>query len=136
MKNEVLDAGFFLAAKIVTILYVLASVIADQLFLVGFNLNFLYVGLIGQIVATLVDVHRMTSIKTFELKVTWGQVINTVVQLLIAPILALLLTSLLFKIITPSSIVTAFSIGAFWEFAWRYLKKQVEKKFKDEDQNK
>ena len=136
MKNEVFDTGVFLSVKLLSILYLMSTIIQDQLLDLGFNLFFLYVGLLGQIVATLVDVHRLSSNKNFELKVTWGQVINTVSQLLIAPILSFLITSTLFKTVTPSSIITAFAIGAFWEFAWRAIKRNVEKKFNDLDENK
>ena len=135
MKKEVFDTAVFLSIKFLAGFYMVITLIMEQMLVLGFNLYFLYVGLIGQIVATLVDVHSFSSRKDFVFKVTWGKVINTVAQLLIAPVLAFLITSMLFKTLTPYSALAAFSIGAFWEFAWRYLKRQVVKKFKDEDFN-
>jgi hypothetical protein len=133
MKKEVFDAVAYLSLKLLACMYVISTVIIEQLFLIGFNLYFLYIGLVGQIVATLVDVHRLSSKDNFQLRVTWGKVINTISQLLIAPILAFLITSLMFKTLTPTSVITAFCIGAFWEFAWRYLKRKAEDGFKDEN---
>jgi len=132
MKNEIFEGGFFVAWKLLGGLYLLSSVLETQLLSMGFNIYFLYIGLLGQIVATLVELQQTTS-KNMVIRVSWPGVLSSLLQLVIAPILSLLLTSMFFVAVSPASGILAFGIGAFWEMGWAFIKKKTRENFKNDE---
>lgn len=136
MKDSIFEHGIVLAWKFTAGIYLLTTAISGELAAMGFNIWFLYLGLLGQIIATLVEIQQMTNQKDYVLTFRINAFISTFVQWIIGPTLAILLTSGFFTTVTPVSGVVAFGIGAFWEIAWKYVKKKTKKTFDDEIETK
>lgn len=136
MKDQLIEGGAFAVYKLLFMVYLFSSVLQEKLFEVGFNIYFVYIGLIGQIVATLVVMHKITNKDGYVIKVRPNKILATILQLIIAPILSLLITSIFFKEVNAASALLAFAIGAFWEIAWSYIKKYLEKYLKIQDDDK
>jgi len=135
-KETIFEHGIVLAWKFTAGIYLLTTAISGELAAMGFNIWFLYLGLLGQIIATLVEIQQMTSQKDYVLTFRINAFISTFVQWIIGPTLAILLTSGFFTEVTPVSGVIAFGIGAFWELAWKYIKKKTRKTFDDDIETK
>lgn len=135
MKDSIFEHGVLLAWKFTGGIYLLTSAFGGILSDAGFNIWFLYLGLVGQIIATLVEIQQLTSQKGYVLTFRINAFISTIVQWIIGPTLALLITSGLFVDVSQISGVVAFGIGAFWEIAWKYLKKKIRNTFNDVDNN-
>lgn len=132
MKDSIFEHGIVLAWKFMFGMYLFTTVLSTELASMGFNIWFLYLGLVGQIIATLVEIQQLTSQKDYVLTFRVNAFISTIVQWIIGPTLSLLLTSGFFTDVNPISGAIAFGIGAFWEIAWKYIKKNTKKKF-DQD---
>lgn len=133
MGELLIESSIKAAWKLMTALYILCSAFGGALSEVGFNIWFLYIGLAGQIIATLVEIEQITSKENYTFKFRAGAFISTIAQWIIGPVLALLLTSALFTDVSAVSGITAFGIGAFWELAWKYLKKKTKDTLGDID---
>lgn len=133
MKDSIFEHGMILAWKFMFGVYLFTTALSSELALMGFNIWFLYLGLVGQIISTLVEIQQLTSQKDYVMTFRVNAFISTIVQWIIGPTLALLLTSGFFTTVTPISGALAFGIGAFWELAWKYIKKRTKKTFEDQE---
>ena len=131
MKDSILESIPLLMIKLVGGIYFLftsATILSTQLgqWLLKFNLiiDFLYFGLVGQLLATLIAIFRATSNPNYKLEIKVNSLISTFVQWFIGPILALVITSLVSngQHYSPYYALVAIAVSAFWEIIWKMLK--------------
>ncbi len=142
MKDSIFESIPLLMIKLVGGIYFLftsASVLSTQFgqWLLKFNLiiDFLYFGLVGQLLATLIAIFRTTSNPNYKLEINVNSLIATFVQWFIGPILALVLTSLVSngQHYSPYYAIVAICISAFWELIWKLLKDKTKKQIDSEE---
>jgi len=136
MKDSLFESIPLLMIKLVGGIYFLftsASILSAQFgqWLLKFNLiiDFLYFGLVGQLLTTLIAIFRATSNPNYKLEIKVNSLISTFVQWFIGPILALVITSLVSngEHYSPYYALVAICISAFWEFIWKLLKDKTKK---------
>ena len=137
MKDSILESIPLLMIKLAGGIYFLftsATILSTQFgeWLLKFNLiiDFLYFGLVGQLLATLIAIFRATSNPNYKLEIKVNSVISTFVQWFIGPILALVITSLVSngQHYSPYYALVAICISAFWELIWKVLKDKTKNK--------
>jgi len=144
MKDSIFESIPLLMIKLLGGIYFLltaASSLSAEVgeWLLKFNLiiDFLYFGLIGQILATAITIFNVTSNPKYKLEISIKSLIATFVQWIIGPILALVITSLISegKHYSPRYALIAICISAFWEIIWKALKEKAKKAADSEDEN-
>lgn len=137
MKDSLLESIPLLMIKLVGGIYFLftsATILSNEFgqWLLKFNLiiDFLYFGLVGQLLATLIAIFRATSNPNYKLEIKINSLISTFVQWFIGPILALVITSLVSngQHYSPYYALVAICISAFWEMIWKVLKDKTKTK--------
>lgn len=132
MKDFIVENSVVLAWKFLAASYLLLSVLAPYLIKYNLVLDFLYFGLAGQILITLIEIQKATSDPNFKIRIRQNAFISTLVQWIIGPTLALLLTSAFSTSqYSTLSVITAVGIGAFWELAWKFIKNKTIDNFKN-----
>jgi len=144
MKDSIFESIPLLMIKLVGGIYFLftsATILSNQFgqWLLKFNLiiDFLYFGLVGQLLATLVAIFRATSNPNYKLEIKINNLIATFVQWFIGPILALVITSLVSngQHYSPYYALVAICISAFWEIIWKVLKDKTKAKGEFDETN-
>lgn len=130
MKDFFFDS---LVYKLVFGGYIMASAFTAVLLQNGLYIHFLYWGLGGQILATLIDLKGIADRDQLK-ALTYNKLLATLLEWIIGPTIALGVCSyiqgtdeFIFKYA-----FLAFLIGAFWEIAWAKIKKRFTKLFDPE----
>lgn len=132
MKSIILDATQFMMIKMVLGLYILLSGLTTWLAQYHLDVNFAYLGLLGQFLSLLVGIRNSLQISTSsKVVISLRMVLLSLTELVIGPTVAMFAMSYIYSgTITAATGLTAILIGAFWEIVWKAGKDLLSKKTK------
>jgi len=131
MKSIILDATQFMMIKIVLGMYILLSGLTTWLAQYHLDVNFAYLGLLGQLMSLLVGIRNSLQPDNAKVVISLRVVLLSLTELIIGPTIAMFAMSYIYSgTITTLTALTAFLIGAFWEIVWKAGKDIVSKKTK------
>lgn len=129
MKDFFIDATVKAGLQFALYFYVILTALYNWLDKFNLHLDFLYLGLIGTILANAIGLYMtVKNSKTESVLISRKSVVLTFLELIIGPVLTMVLMSFFFSgEITKITTVLAIGFGAFWELAWSIFRN----KFKD-----
>ena len=129
MKDFFIDATVKAGLQFALYFYVILTALYNWLDKFNLHLDFLYLGLIGTILANAIGLYMtVKNSKTESVLISRKSVVLTFLELIIGPVLTMVLMSFFFSgEITKMTTVLAIGFGAFWELAWSIFRN----KFKD-----
>jgi FtsH-binding integral membrane protein len=131
MKSIILDATQFMMLKIVLGMYILLSSLDLWLAQYHLDVNFAYLGLLGQLLSLLVGIRNSLQPANAKVTISLRVVLLSLTELVIGPTIAMFAMSYIYNgTVTTATGITAILIGAFWEIVWKFAKDLVNKKTK------
>lgn len=121
MKDLFIDVSFKLGIQLAIYFYIIITSLYQWLEKFNMHMNFLYLGLIGTILSTLISIYvKFKNSKETIVVITKKSAILAFLELIIGPLLTMVLMSFFFYgEITKITTALAVGLGAFWEIAWK-----------------
>lgn len=131
MKDFFIDATVKAGLQFALYFYVILTALYNWLDKFNLHLDFLYLGLIGTILANAIGLYMsVKNSKTESVLISRKSVILTFLELIIGPVLTMVLMSFIFSgEITKTTTVLAIGFGAFWELAWSIFRSKFKNYF-------
>ena len=132
MKDFFIDATVKAGLQFALYFYILITALCNWLDKFNMHLDFLYLGLIGTILANAISIYMtIKNSKSERVLISRKSVLLTVLELVIGPVSTMVFMSFLFDgEISKTTTLLAVGFGAFWEVAWSLFRGKFKEYFK------
>lgn len=131
MKEFFIDATVKAGLQFALYFYILITALYNWLDKFNMHLDFLYLGLIGTILANAISLYMtIKNSKSERVLISRKSVLLTVLELVIGPVSTMVFMSFLFDgEISKTTTLLAIGFGAFWELAWSIFRSKFKNYF-------